>query len=281
VKIDSSGGIRDFARHLKEKLGHDDILTQSAALALYTAFALAPLVILLLTFLSSLGLSLQQQLTSQVRQLMGAEAASVLESIMRNSSEHSASAASLWGILVLAVSASVIFAQLQSSLNLIFESKIRLHVELTWKEYIRLYLTRRLVCFGMILTFIFISIVSLVISGVLSLFATGHLAFWAKSLQLVGSFLVYSILFAIILHWMPDRKVPWAAAFHGGLITAVLFMVGKVLISLYIGQTAVGSAYGAAGSLVVLLSWVYYSSLIVLLGAEISSILCRMPERIS
>lgn len=261
--------------YFKNRIARHDIFTHGAALALYTVFALPPLVILLLKFLSSLQLSLQKPMINEVQQLMGADAAKVLETIIENSKQYSESQVTLWGFIVLGISASVIFAQLQSSLNIIFESENVAEIQTTFKSYIKQFISRRIICFGMVLTFIFISIVSLIISGFLSVFATDDLKTWFKILQTVGNLIVYAVLFSIILHWMPDRKVPWKAAVQGGLLISFLFMVGKVLIGIYLVYETVGSAYGAMGSLGVLLIWVFYSSLIFLLGAEISATLSR------
>jgi membrane protein len=202
---------------------------------------------------------------------MGPQAASVLETVIQSSNVHSASKASIWGILVLGVSASVIFAQLQSTLNVIFQSEDQ-SKSIPMKQYLLEFISRRLVCFGMVIAFIFLSIVSLFLSSVFNLIFTGELAVFIKGVQFIGSLFVYSILFAVILKWMPDRKVPWKTAIRGGLMTGSMFMFGQILIGLYIGGAALGSAYGAAGSLIVLLVWVYYSSFIVLLGAEISAV---------
>ena len=265
----------DSLNYFKNKIYRHDIFTQGAALALYTVFAMPPLVILLLKFLSSLRLSLQQPMIHEVQQLMGADAAKVLETIMDNSKQYSESQVTLWGFLVLGISASVIFAQLQSSLNIIFESEHVSEVQTTFKTYVRQFISRRIICFGMLLTFIFISIVSLIISGFLLIFVTDELKIWFKIVQTAGNLVVYAVLFSLILHWMPDRKVPWKAALKGGFLTSFLFMVGKVLIGIYLVYETVGSAYGAMGSLGVLLIWVYFSSMIFLLGAEISATLSR------
>ncbi len=270
MKATISKKLQDFG----EKISKDSIFTLGAALALYTVFALPPLVILLLKFLSSLKLSLQEPLIDQVRQLMGSDAATVFETVVKNSIEHSADSVSIWGVLALGISASVIFAQLQSSLNIIFESE-SVSKDVSIKEYVTQFISRRIICFGMVLTFIFISIVSLLVSGLLSLFTSSALEFWMRMVQLAGNLLAYSILFSIIIHWMPDTKVPWPAAIQGGAITALLFLEGKILIGVYLGHEAIGSAYGATGSLMIMLVWVYYSSIIVLFGAEISFYLTK------
>lgn len=235
----------------------------------------------MISLFSSFNWSLQQQLTLQIQELMGSEAATGFKAIISSTTDQPnlMRRADGWGFIILAISASVIFAQLQSSLNLIFQSKPAESANLSFWGELHLFLVRRLICFGMVLTFIFISIVSLFISGLLALASTGELSGLLKVVHHIGSFVVYAFLFAIILKWMPDREVPLAASIKGGLLTALLFMVGKVLIGLYLGQTAVGSAYGAAGSFIVLLVWIYYSALIFLLGAEISAYLCQpTPE---
>ena len=172
------------------------------------------------------------------------------------------------------ISASAIFAQLQSSLNIIFESE-HFTKQISLKNYLSQFVTRRIICFGMVLTFIFISIVSLLVSGLLSLLASSELEFWMRILQIFGNLIAYSLLFSIILHWMPDTKVSWPASLQGGSLTAFLFMIGKVLIGIYLGHETIGSAYGATGSLMIMLIWVYYSSVIFLFGAEISSYLSK------
>lgn len=260
--------------YFKNKLFSHDIFTQGAALALYTVFALPPLVILMLKFLSTLKLSLQQTMIQEVQGLIGNEAAKVLETIIE-SSKQSTDSETLWGFLVLGISASVIFAQLQSSLNLIFESEKVSEVKTTFKVFVMQFISRRIICFGMVLTVIFISIVSLIISGFLTVFMSGDQKVIYKIMQTIGNLAVYAILFSIIFRWMPDRRVPWKAAIQGGFLTSFLFIVGKVLIGIYLVYDSVGSAYGAMGSLGVLLIWVFYSSMIFLVGAEIAATLSR------
>ncbi len=260
--------------YFKKKLFSHDIFTQGAALALYTVFAMPPLVILLLKFLTTLKLSLQEPMIEEVRGLMGNDAAKVLETIIE-SSKQSSDSVTLWGFLVLGVSASVIFAQLQSSLNLIFESEQVSEVKTTIKVFVLQFISRRVICFGMVLTVIFISIVSLIISGFLTVFFSGDQKTFFKIIQTLGNLAVYAVLFSIIFHWMPDRRVPWKAAIQGGFLTSFLFMVGKVLIGIYLVYDSVGSAYGAMGSLGVLLIWVFYSSMIFLVGAQIAATLSR------
>ena len=263
----------ESTKALIEKAVRDDIITLAAALAFYSVLAISPLIVLLITFLSSLILGLQEQLTFQVEELMGPQASSVLTYIISNSAAEpgAMSTADAWSFAVLAFSSSMIFAQLQTSLNQIFTSSVVPAKSISFKTQVHLFLTRRLVCFAMILAFIFISIASLMISGMLTLMEQSRFAEVMNIVHHAGVFLVYGFLFSILFRWMPDSRPSWRAALSGGFLTAFLFIAGKILIGIYIGQTAVGSTYGTAGSLVVLLIWAFYSSIIVLFGAEIAS----------
>lgn len=256
------------------KVLRDDLLTQSAALAFYAGFAIAPLVILLTGLLGSLQLDLQFHLIGQIRDLMGTEAATVLESIINTADGRPEllKAANWWGLIMLGISASVIFAQLQLSMNIIFESpevdREDLHI---WQQALH-FIVRRFVCFFMVMAFVCIAVVSLILSALLATAFSGSLE-WARIIHPLLSFIVFTLLFTALFRWMPDREVTWQASFNGGLLTALLFMIGKALISLYLSKIAIGSAYGAAGSLLVFFAWIYYSSLIMLFGAEVSAAL--------
>jgi membrane protein len=266
----------ESTKNLIGKSIHDDIITLAASLAFYTVLAISPLIVLMITFISSLNLSLQEQLIFQVEELMGPEASSVLTNIIASSAAEPAAmtTADAWSFAVLAVSSSMIFAQLQAALNQIFKSSVIPSKTLTFKTQVHLFLTRRFVCFAMILAFIGISIVSMLLSGFLSLIVQDRFAEAMKVIHHAGVFVVYGGLFSILFRWMPDSRPNWTSALTGGFLTSFLFIAGKILIGIYIGHTAVGSMYGAAGSLVVLLIWAFYSSLIILFGAEIASQLC-------
>ncbi len=267
-----------FLERISFKIFKDDIFTQAAALGLYTAFSFAPLVILLISFLSMMHLNLQNQLIEQVRALMGTEAAGVLQMIIeKSSSRKDLGGLSSWiGGATLLFSASVIFVQVQSSMNVIFASSSSQDDNLGFYQGVLSFFRRRLVSFGIVLSFIFISIVSLLFSAFLAAIAHYEMSYLAHILSGAMSILVFAGLFSIIFKWMPDTKISTSAALTGGVLTSILFICGKAMIGLYLGQTAFGSAYGAAGSIIVMLIWVYYSSLIIFLGAEVVSLL---PEQ--
>lgn len=261
------------------KISRDDVFTQAAALAYYTTLSMAPLIILLITFLSALNVNLQVQLLAQVRDLIGVEAAMVLESILSSVNRHpDLSVAAGWiGFFILAISASVVFAQLQNALNVIFMVEEDDVLQKAQAKYIQSthpvvgFILRRLLSVGMLMAFMFIAIVSLLASASVSYLISQYDFLGLKFVNEVVSFFVFTILFALIYKWMPDRKVKNANCIFAGAITSFLFVVGKALIGTYLGQTAIGSAYGAAGSLIVLLAWIYYSTVVFFVGAEISA----------
>jgi membrane protein len=263
-------------KRLIYKAFRDDLFTQGAAVAYYTALAFAPMVVLTLTFLGSLHINIQDQLIREARTLMGRETAVVLQTVIDRVEEHP-NLGSLAGWLsfgFLLFSASAIFTQLQKSLTLIFRSEPLAPVEQenTFLKIVKLVLFNRLFCLGMVLAFIFIAIVSLVLSAAITRLMNTSLERISTILNEFGSALVFSFLFSLIFRFVPIRRTPWKQCFLGGVSTGVLFTIGKIFIGLYLGQAAIGSAYGAAGSLVVFLAWVYYSALIVFLGAEIAEV---------
>ena len=245
-----------FAKH--------DLMTLAAALAFYTALSLAPILLLIITAIGFLGPGAEAKFLDQVQYLMGSDAAEAVTMIVKNASQRPTlgNFAGLFGIATLVFSASGVFAQLQSSLNVIWESEQESN-SAGWLTYLR----KRLFSMGMVLALAFIALVSLAASTVLAAVLPYEGAAW-KILSEVVSLAVFSYLFALIFKYLPDMKISWRHVLTGGLFTAVLFAIGKYLIGIYLGKSAIGSAYGAAGSLIVLLAWVYYSSIIVFMGAE-------------
>ncbi|MGZ3691661.1 MAG: YihY/virulence factor BrkB family protein, partial [Pseudobdellovibrio sp.] len=256
-----------------EKVNRDDVLTEAAALSYSTALAIAPMVMLLIALLSFMRLDLQDQFLEQTRNLMGDEASQVFESIVNSANNRTdLSALAGWvSAVVLAFSAAVVFSQLQSALNIIFKADATKQPD-SKTGVIKNFIFRRLLSMGILLSFLFISMVSLVVSSVLSYLTKSYELAGVKLFSAVVNLFVYTVLFAMLYRWMPDRSAQKSKDLIAGFLTAIMFAVGKTIIGTYIGQTAVGSAYGAAGSLVVLLVWIYYSALVFLLGAEISSL---------
>lgn len=244
-----------------------DVMTLAAALAFYTSLSLAPMLIILLSIASLMGSSSQTQLIDQIHGLLGDQAAQAIDAIIDSTKEkpQMRSFAGIFSVLLLLFTASGVFAQLQLSLNVIFETTGKASAGV-WG-----WIRKRILSMGMVITLGFLALVSLVMSAFLAFVFKGDSQIW-QILNFVVTIAVFSALFAIIFKYLPDVKITWKSALIGGVVTAILFAIGKVLIGLYLGKSAVGSAYGAAGSLIVLLSWVYYSGIILFIGAEITKL---------
>ncbi len=262
-------------QELLGKVKKDSIFTQSAALSYYTALSLAPLLILLVTLLSTLAPDFQVKLLANIRGLVGPEAAQATKMIIDNAKEKPdvRTWAGLFGVLTLLFSASVIFGQLRTTLNQIFEMPPERppdEKKRAWYYGIWTFARDKLFNMGMVLTFVFISIVSLLISSAISFYFNGTQEIIGQIVNFIVSMTIFTLLFAGIYLFLPTYKIKRRVALMSGFLTALLFTLGKSLIGLYIGESAVGSAYGAAGSLIILLVWVYYSSAIIFFCAEIA-----------
>jgi membrane protein len=250
----------------------DNCLRLAASLAYYTALSLAPLV-LLIVGLVGMVLDRQQaagQLAAQLESLMGPAGRELVNSILTTSSPEGGTWATVVGLVTLLIGATAVFGELQTTMNLIWEVRPA-PTGGVWAGVWAL-LKERLFSLAIVFTLAFLLLVSLVISAVLAGAAAWlqgpEQALVSRLLELVVSLLVLTIVFALLFTYVPDAEIRWRDVWLGGFITAVLFTLGKTAIGYYLGQASVGSAYGAAGSLVVLLVWVYYSALIMFFGAE-------------
>jgi membrane protein len=252
----------------------DDALSRGAAIAFYTVTSIAPL---LLIVIAIAGLAFgreaaQNAIISQLSGLMGTQTAEVLQSAIASASGKSSGiVATIVGILTLMATASGVFGEMQSALNAIWK------VEPKGTTVSRL-IRARATSLGLVAALGFLLMVSLAMSAALTAFGdqiNAVLPFGKLFLSVVNfvvSLVLISVLFAAIYKILPDRHLEWRDVIVGAIATAVLFTVGKSLIGWYIGSSAVASSYGAAGALIVLLLWVYYSAEIFLLGAEFTKV---------
>ena len=243
-----------------------------AALSYYTIFSLAPL---LLIVISVAGLffgagAVRGEIFGQLRGLMGDDAAKAVEAILTTVSKPAESiTATVIGIVVLLIGATAVFGELQDSLDRIWRAPVAVKSNGLWRL-----LRTRLLSFGMILGIAFLLMVSLVLGAVMAALGRwwgGAFVGWEVLAQLVNllvGFALTTTVFAMIYKLMPRVQVRWDDVWLGALVTSLLFTVGKLLIGLYIGKSGVASGFGAAGSLVIILIWVYYSAQIFLIGAE-------------
>ena len=248
----------------------DRALRFSAALAYYSIFAMAPLIII---SISVAGLifgeqAARGQVYQQINWLLGSKGAAEIQTLIQASSDTSKSiVATVVGIITLLVGASGVFGQLKDALNSIWGVRLKPGAGIisSVKEY--------LLNFSMVLGVGFLLIISLLLSAVLqslNSFLTGYLPLpsFVGPLTAAGSFVVVLLLFALIFKVLPDVEIGWEDVWIGATVTAILFTLGKFLIGLYLGTSSIGSSFGAAGALILILVWVYYSTTIFLLGAE-------------
>lgn len=247
-------------------VAHGD-LTLAASIAYYTAFSLAPLLVLALWLAASVTYGAQAELVSQVGALAGDQARQAVATIVANASQRPSfgGLAGLAGIVVLIVGASAVFSQLQTALNIVSGGADATPLRRT--EAIKAWLRRRLLSFGLLAAFVFLLIVSLTVSTVLAVLLPRSGDAWEIVNQLIA-FAVFALLFAGLFRYLPDRRPPWRAIRVAAAATALLFGLGKYAIGEYLAHSGVAGAYGPAGSLAVLLAWVYYSAAIFLFGAE-------------
>jgi membrane protein len=250
----------------------DNCLRLAASLAYYTALSLAPLVLLLVGVVG-LVLDRQQvagQLTTQLEGLMGPAGRDLITSILAATSPQGGAVATVIGLITLFIGATAVFGELQATMNLIWEVQPA-PTSGVWAG-IWGWLRERIFSLALVFALAFLLLVSLVISAALAsaaaLFQGPEQALLSRVLELAVSLLVLTFVFALFFKYVPDAEISWRDVWLGGLLTAVLFTLGKTAIGVYLGRASVGSAYGAAGSMVVLLVWVYYSALILFFGAE-------------
>src|SRR6266545_1853556 len=257
---------------------NDEALQLGAALAYYTIFSLAPL---LLVVIALAGLAfgreaVQGQLVGQLQGLVGRQGGVAIQTMVANAGQHGAGVwATLIAFVTILFGSTGVFTQLQTSLNHIWNVKPKPG------QGIKGLLRARAAAFGMLLGIGFHLLVSLVVSAALTAvgtYLTGLLPGAEVVLQVLNflvSLAVITVLFAMIFRFLPDVKITWRDVWLGAGVTALLFTIGKSLIGLYLGNSSVASVYGAAGSLVILLLWTYYSSQILFFGAELTEVWAR------
>jgi membrane protein len=251
----------------------------SAAMAFYALLSLAPLLVLLITAAAWVfgHTSAQQRITNEMQNTVGSPGAAAVREMMKSPpAPATGTLATAVGLVTLLFGASGVFSELRDSLNTVWEVTPEAGGGITG------FLRKRVVIFGMVLAVGFLLLVSLVISTVLA--AVGRYfadvlpapEFLFHVVSDVISVAGIAILFALIFKYVPEIQIGWKDVWAGAVATSFLFTVGKVLIGLYLGKAAVGSAYGAAGSMIAVTVWVYYSSLIFFFGAEFThELACR------
>lgn len=246
--------------------------SMGAALSYYTLFSLAPLLIIVIAVAGMVfgQEAAQGQIVAQLRGIMGEQGAVAVEGMLSAAREPTKGVvATIVGIAILLLGATAIFAELQSALDRIWRVPAPKEESGIWHL-----LRTRLLSFGLVFGLGFLLIVSLVVSAALAALGKwwgGWFQGWDVLLEILNfavSLGIFTLLFAMIYKIMPRANIPWRDVWTGAAVTALLFTIGKMLIGLYLGKSSLASGFGAAGSLVVLIAWVYYSAQIFLFGAE-------------
>ncbi|MGV2866562.1 YihY/virulence factor BrkB family protein [Achromobacter sp. AGC39] len=249
--------------------------SMGAAIAFYTVFSLAPLLIIVIGIAGFFWgrEAAQGQLLDQVSAMVGAEGGKAVESVVLGAQEPAQGiAATVISVVMLVIGATTVFSELQSALDRIWK------VNAKKQSGIWALIRARLLSFGLILTLAFLLLVSLVVSTLLAALGSwvgGGIPGWGVLLQAVNEAItlgILTLLFAMIYRFMPQVSVAWRDVWAGAFVTAVMFEIGKFLIGLYMAKASVASSYAAAGSLVIVLIWVYYAAQVFLLGAEFTRV---------
>ncbi|MEM7756501.1 MAG: YihY/virulence factor BrkB family protein [Cyanobacteria bacterium P01_A01_bin.40] len=275
--------LRKIGRLLKETFQEwqeDKASRIAAALAYYTVFSISPLLVIIVAIAGAFfgEQTAQAQITDQLTDLVGEDGVKPILLALNNMSQPKIRGiASLISIGVLILGASGIFAQLQDALNTVWNVKPE-----PGRGGLLMFIRKRIYSFLMVLVIGLLLILSLVLSAVVSAlnkyrieFLPGSAHLW-ENLDFFVSLGLLTFLFCLMFKYVPDVKIAWKDVVVGSVITALLFLFGKFLLGVYISKGSLGSAYGAAGSLIVFLAWVYYSAQIVLLGAEFTQVYTRL-----
>jgi membrane protein len=251
---------------------NDKVLKLSAALAYYTIFSL-PAMLIIIIAVSDIFYgrkAIEGTIYAQIANFVGNDAALQIQQTIRSAAlTNQAGFATVIGLITLIIGATSVFGEIQDSINLIWKLKAK-----PKKGWLKI-LINRLISFSMVVCLGFLLLVSLLINGLMDTFINKltqmfpHITvFTVYSFNMLVTFLITSFLFAIIFKFLPDAKIRWKHVRAGAFTTALLFLIGKFLIGYYLGHSKLSSAYGAAGSVIVILLWVYYSAIILYFGAE-------------
>ena len=259
-----------------KEFGEDNVLRLSAALAYYAMFSIGPLLVIAVGVAGLVfgNETVRNQIQQQLQSMLGEKSAEMLDSMMSAQKHGTSLVTMIIGVVALLAGAAGVFGQLQDSLNTIWEVKSKPGVGI-WG-----FIRNRFLSFSMVLGIGFLLLVSLALTTFLSAVSGSlgsHLPSEALAhvLNFVVSFGVITVLFAMIFKYLPDIKVPLRKVWIGAIFTALLFTLGKYLLALYLGRESTASSYGAAGSVILILMWIYYASVILFLGAEFTQVYAK------
>ncbi len=283
-KITSAKQYWHILKDVFNRFVEDNPMLYAASIAFYTIFSLPAALIIIIAVAGEFFAkeAVTGELYYQIRGLVGPESAKEVQKIIENASQSETGViATIIGIATLLFSATTVFVSIQGALNAIWKVK-----PVPKKGYVKL-VVDRVLSFALVVTLGFLMMVSLVLDAILAVFKgflmkmfSGLTYYVMEIINYAISFIVVTFIFAMIFKFLPDAKIKWSDVRVGAIITTVLFIFGKFLIGFYIGNSDFENTYGAAGSLVALLMWVYYSSVILLVGAEFTQAYAKSRGRI-
>ncbi len=273
-------GIYHYIKQVFTEFIEDDILKYSASLAYYTVFSIAPVLIVIISVCGVLfgKDAIQNQVYGQINELVGSQAALQIQDTIKNIHLSGNNVfATIVSVVVLLVGATGIFGEVQDSLNKIWGLKIK--TKKTWWKLI----INRLLSFSLIISLGFVMMVSLLLNALISAFGNYLSRYFSEFSEImvqitdsVLTFVITTLLFSTMFKILPDAKIKWKDVLVGGVITSVFFTLGKLGIGYYLGSSNIASVYGAAGSIMIIMVWVYYSSIILYLGAEFTKVYAKL-----
>lgn len=250
----------------------DGCMKLAASLSYYTVFAIAPLLIVIISLVGSLfgRDAVQGKVYDELKELVGSDAALQIQSVIANLQQtHNTTLGTIIGVVILFVGATGVFMEIQSSINYIWS--VRAKPKKGWLKY----LVNRLLSFLLVLTLGFLLVVTLIANTVLSVLSNrlvryfpDYTIYLLNTLNLILLLASIASLFMVVFKVLPDAVISWRDALVGAVFTSLLFLAGRYLIGLYLGQSRLGVTYGTAASIIIILTWVYYSSIILYFGAE-------------
>ena len=265
-----------FIKQVIVEFVDDNVMKYSASLAYYTVFSLAPMLIIIISICGALfgKEAVQGQIYGEIKDLVGGPAAlQIQENIKNIHLTKDSPVATIFSVIVLVIGGTGIFGEIQDSLNKIWGLKVK--TKKTWWKLI----LNRILSFSLIISLGFVLIVSLVLNALIAIIGdrlnnllSGVGKIFIPIIDNVLSFGITTLLFAIIFKVLPDAKIKWKDVSIGAVITAILFTLGKLGIGYYLGRSNMATIYGAAGSVIIIMLWAYYSSVILYLGAEFTKV---------
>lgn len=253
----------------------DKVIKLSGSLAYFTIFSIGPMLIVIMFFADLFWgrEAIEGTIYGQINGFVGSDAAAQIQGIIKNVTLSGSTITTIIGFITLLIGATTVFAEIQDSINTIWNLKAK--PEKGWLQMIM----SRLLSFSIVVGLAFLLLVSLIMNGLLEALGDRLVTMFPQVaviiiyiFNLVITLAVITFLFAVIFKVLPDAKIKWRDVWVGSIVTALLFMLGKFAMTFYIGKSDVGSTYGTAGALVVLLLWVYFSSIILYFGAEFTKV---------